>query len=83
MRSTASVFCSFSLLAAGGVGEILEGGKWGRLVPVDDADALARAVIEALERPHRGAAVERAQAFALELVIDEYADVLGIPLQEA
>ncbi|MBT2133569.1 glycosyltransferase [Croceibacterium sp. LX-88] len=33
-----------------GPDEILEGGKWGTLVPVGDADALADAVVDALDR---------------------------------
>lgn len=34
-----------------GPDEILENGRWGRLVPVADADALAAAIIETLDEP--------------------------------
>jgi glycosyltransferase involved in cell wall biosynthesis len=62
--------------------EILEGGKWGKLVPMDDADALAAAIIETLREGRRGAAIERAKAFAVDNIIREYADALRIPLEE-
>ena len=63
-----------------GPAEILEGGKWGRLVPVGGADALAAAIIEALKEPRRDGAVKRAADFSIDAVIQEYADVLSVSL---
>lgn len=57
--------------------EILEDGKYGRLVPVGDADALARAMLESLQSQHDHAALKaRAQDFAVGKVADEYLDML-------
>jgi glycosyltransferase involved in cell wall biosynthesis len=52
--------------------EILEGGKWGRLVPVGDAEALALAIGAALDDPNPPDVRRRAEAFALESVIAAY-----------
>jgi glycosyltransferase involved in cell wall biosynthesis len=60
--------------------EILEGGKWGRLVPVGDPDALAIAIVDTLLDARRGSAVERAGDFSMEKIIPEYADALGVSL---
>lgn len=60
-----------------GPNEILEGGKWGRLVPVGDVEALARAILAAMA-DKRGQAVERARCFALEEIATRYAEVLGV-----
>lgn len=57
--------------------EILEDGKYGTLVPVGDVDALARAMQEALSRPHdREALKRRAQAFSVDSAADAYLDLL-------
>ena len=62
-----------------GPAEILCSGRWGRLVPVGDADALARAMDEAL-----GAAVDcealkrRAADFSPEIAARKYLDLLGL-----
>jgi glycosyltransferase involved in cell wall biosynthesis len=61
--------------------EILEGGKWGRLVPMDDPAALAEAIVATLREGKRGAGVERAKAFSVDQVIREYAEVLAVPLE--
>jgi len=61
-----------------GPSEILEGGKWGRLVSVGDADALALAIVETLRTPQRNTAIERANDFSMDKIIHEYADVLAI-----
>ena len=34
-----------------GPSEILEGGKWGKLVPVGDHEKLAKAILETIENP--------------------------------
>jgi glycosyltransferase involved in cell wall biosynthesis len=62
-----------------GPSEILEGGKWGRLVPVGDVQALAGAILETLglsDRPDYG---ERLKDFEFEKTVDRYAAALGLP----
>lgn len=60
-----------------GPSEILEGGKWGRLVPVDDERALAEAMHLALtEVPDTERLRRRAMDFSAEKAVEEYLDVL-------
>lgn len=62
-----------------GPAEILQGGRFGRLVPVRDAPALARAMEEALAAPvDRDALIRRAGDFAPEIVARKYLDLLGL-----
>lgn len=57
--------------------EILEDGKYGTLVPVGDAVALARAMEEALSRTHdREALKRRAKDFSVDKAADAYLDLL-------
>ncbi len=57
--------------------EILEGGRYGRLVPVDDTEALAAAMLESLRSTHdREALRARAQDFAVDRIADRYLEVL-------
>ncbi len=57
----------------GGPAEILEGGRYGRLVPVNDAEALAAAIVEALgEEPDRAALRARAADFAPHHAVAAY-----------
>lgn len=60
-----------------GPAEILENGRWGRLVPVGDAIALAEAINEALKAEHdRDALKRRAADFAPEIAARKYLDLL-------
>ncbi|BCX11982.1 MAG: glycosyl transferase [Thermosynechococcus sp.] len=60
-----------------GPAEILEGGRYGRLVPVGDAQALTRAMEEALESPvDRDALQRRATEFAPETAARKYLELL-------
>lgn len=62
-----------------GPGEILDGGRFGRLVPVGDAAALARAMDDALATPaDRDALIRRAADFAPEIAARKYLDLLGL-----
>ena len=62
-----------------GPAEILEGGRFGRLVPVGDAPALARAMEDALAAPvDRDALIRRAADFAPEIAARKYLDLLGL-----
>lgn len=62
-----------------GPAEILEGGRFGRLVPVGDPHALARAMDDALVAPvDREALIRRASNFAPEIAAHKYLDLLGL-----
>lgn len=58
-----------------GPAEILEGGKWGRLVPPGDADALAAAMLDVLRNGGVDAR-ERARDFTVARAADLYLDQL-------
>jgi glycosyltransferase involved in cell wall biosynthesis len=58
--------------------EVLEDGRWGALVPVSDAAALAAAMAAALDQPHRADLSARAARFSDDRAIDQYAEVLGL-----
>ncbi len=60
-----------------GPAEILEGGRWGRLVPVGDATALARAMVATLDDVERPDVAARAAAFGVDRAVDAYLRVLG------
>ena len=58
--------------------EILEDGKWGRLVPVGDAEAMAEAIMETLRDPMEpGLLVSRAGAFSAEAAVGRYVHVIS------
>ncbi|MEX0729491.1 MAG: glycosyltransferase [Aquisalimonadaceae bacterium] len=58
-----------------GPAEILEGGKWGRLVQAGDSDGLADAITEAVNSP-RGRGMERANYFSMERAVEHYLQVM-------
>lgn len=66
-----------------GPDEILEGGRWGRMVPVGDVDALARAMAAMLDMPssERPDVRLRAADFEQDRAVDAYLRILGMPLQ--
>jgi glycosyltransferase involved in cell wall biosynthesis len=64
-----------------GPNEILEDGKWGRLVEVGNAEALAEAIIETLDDPHPPPVLERARDFDPTTTLMQYVDVLGLGAQ--
>ncbi|MBE3581288.1 MAG: glycosyltransferase [Thermoanaerobacteraceae bacterium] len=61
-----------------GPAEILEGGKWGKLVPVGDVEKLAEAIIENLKRDMSIDIKQRAEDFRLDVILKSYADILNI-----
>jgi glycosyltransferase involved in cell wall biosynthesis len=63
---------------AGGPSEILDDGRWGRLVPLHDDEAMATALIEAMAQGRRADTIGRARDFALEPVTAKYRQALGI-----
>jgi glycosyltransferase involved in cell wall biosynthesis len=61
-----------------GPSEILEDGRYGRLVPVGDDQSLAEALARSLdERPDRNALRARAAGFTAQAAVDAYLDALG------
>ena len=57
--------------------EILEGGRWGELVPVGDPKALAEAMVRTIEAPPRQNALrERAGFFSVERAVSRYEELL-------
>jgi len=59
-----------------GPGEILENGKWGRLVKVGDIDALADAMRTTLAETEHPDVANRAQNFGVESAVDRYLQLL-------
>jgi glycosyltransferase involved in cell wall biosynthesis len=61
----------------GGTAEILAGGRFGRMVPVGDAEALADAITATLDMPEdRERSRRRAQEFSASRAADRYLAVL-------
>ena len=58
--------------------ELLQGGKYGALVPVNDAEALANAIVEQIQNPRPAAPREAWEKFTVENVVKEYEKALGI-----
>jgi glycosyltransferase involved in cell wall biosynthesis len=57
--------------------EILEDGKYGKLVPVGDAEALAQAIFESLNEEHDTEALKRRAAdFTVDKIAAQYLDVM-------
>ena len=56
--------------------EILEGGRWGMLVPVGDAKALAAALVAAMEAPGRRNAAEAVRRFTVAESVRRYREVM-------
>ena len=64
-----------------GPDEILEGGRWGELVPVGNAEALSEAMLRTLENPPENEALrERASFFGIEQAVARYEALLLDPL---
>jgi len=60
--------------------EILDNGRYGRLVPVGDHEALAKAILETLDNPDspadRQTRIQRAMEFSVDAAVDKYLKVL-------
>lgn len=57
--------------------EILEGGKWGRLVPVGDSHALAKAMRDTLDNPIApDRLIARAKAYSAKASIDQHLSII-------
>src|SRR5690606_4349322 len=60
-----------------GPAEILEGGKWGRLVPVGAVEAMALAITATLDDPKTPEVTRRMMDFRVNTAVDAYLDILG------
>lgn len=67
-----------------GPAEILDFGKYGSLVPLADAEALAQAILTTLTSPRNSEALrQRSKQFSLDTVVDSYLQILNLnPVQE-
>lgn len=61
--------------------EILEGGRWGRLVPVGDVEAMAQAIDTVLDTPRERLpdGRKRVADFSMEKAVGAYLPILGHP----
>ena len=65
-----------------GPSEILEQGKYGRLVPVGDVPAMAAVIVESLSNsPDTDFLIRRGLSFSLDAAVDRYLDRFGLPRQ--
>lgn len=55
-----------------GPAEILENGKWGRLVPVANSDAMAEAIVRTLQEQRHPNVLQRAAYFSVESAVEGY-----------
>ncbi len=63
----------------GGVREILDGGRWGQLVPVGDHEAMKEAMLRTLDDPPSPERLRRrAMEFHVDRVVDRYLRVLDV-----
>jgi glycosyltransferase involved in cell wall biosynthesis len=58
-----------------GPSEILEQGRWGHLVPVGDADAMAQKIIFTLNETKHVESFSRAEEFAPQKIVSQYLDL--------
>jgi len=66
-----------------GPSEILEGGKWGKLVPVGDHEKLAEAILETIENPpDREKLKERGRDFSLDKIGQQYLQLINELLEK-
>ncbi len=60
--------------------EVLQDGRYGSLVPVDDDAALAEALVATLDRPLPAQTLrEAARPYGIEAATDAYLDAMGLP----
>jgi glycosyltransferase involved in cell wall biosynthesis len=64
--------------------EILQGGRYGRLIPVGDVDAMAEAIQETMDNPMPANVLRSAvKHYTAEACADEYLEVLGLHRSQA
>lgn len=57
--------------------EILEGGKWGELVPPGDVELLSKAIINSLDNPVKVDVRTRAEFFSVDNAVNKYLDIFS------
>ncbi|MEA4907225.1 MAG: glycosyltransferase [Anaerolineaceae bacterium] len=62
-----------------GPDEILEGGRYGHLVPVGDVEAIAAAVLDVLDGRGKPVPAGWLQQFEIETIIEQYLEMFGLP----
>ncbi len=62
----------------GGASEILGGGKYGHLVPMDDANSLAKAIVAVVQGDHRRPPADWLDQFKVDLAAQEYVQFLEL-----
>jgi glycosyltransferase involved in cell wall biosynthesis len=72
MQALACGTAVVSTECVGGCSEILEGGRWGRLVPIGDAQAMADSILATMNGGERVDVGKRAANFAIEGVARTY-----------
>ncbi|MGE4545126.1 MAG: glycosyltransferase [Pedobacter sp.] len=66
-------------LCPGGPSEILDGGRFGHLVPVGDPELMAQAIAKALDTPlPRQVLIDRGLEFSCEKAVEQYLEVLSV-----
>lgn len=65
-----------STRSSSGVGEVLNGEQYGLVVPVDDVDALANAIVRVLQGEQRHAPPEWLEQFRIEHIAEQYLRVM-------
>jgi glycosyltransferase involved in cell wall biosynthesis len=74
-----ALYCSPAVVSTdcpSGPREILADGRYGRLIPVGDAEALAAAMQTALAAPAKPVPAEACQPFEQNVVVDQYLELL-------
>jgi len=63
----------------GGPSEILEYGRFGKLVPVGNAEAFANAILSTLDDPpDRDALIDRAKDFSIDTITSRYMEIIDV-----
>lgn len=73
--------CGAAIVATdceGGTSEILEHGKWGKLVPVGDEAAMAKAILETLAADNLPNVLERVDSFSIQSIREKYINTFGV-----
>jgi glycosyltransferase involved in cell wall biosynthesis len=60
-----------------GPSEVLQGGRFGTLVPVGDAAALGKAILDALQGPRRDVPTEAVLPFSMDYALDQYCRLIA------
>ena len=79
-----ALFCGTQVVSTdcpSGPREILEEGKWGALVPIEDVDALAFAILEAIDHRAPSPNSDTWNKYTVDTIIAEYETVLFGPQQ--